>query len=110
MKMVVYFETDNGSSPFEKWINKLRDLKGLAAIDRRLRKIEREGLFGDHAPVKGIGAENLFELKIFVGPGYRIYYGVEGKQVVVILGGSDKGDQKTAIKKAKAHWKEYRER
>jgi len=108
VKTVIYYETEKGSIPFEKWISKLRDFKGVAAIDRRLRKIEREGFFGDHAPVKGIDAENLFELRIFIGPGYRVYYGRDGDRIVVILGGSDKGNQKAAINKAKVHWKEYR--
>jgi len=108
VKTVIYYETENGSCPFEKWLGKLRDLKAMAAIDRRLRRIERENFFGDHAPIKGADAENLFELRIFVGPGYRVYYGLDGERAVVILGGSGKGDQKVAIKKAKERWKDYR--
>lgn len=110
MKTVIYYETESGSIPFEKWLGKLRDLKAMAAIDRRLRKIEREGYFGDHAQIKGADADNLFELRIFAGPGYRIYYGLDGEQIVVIIGGSDKSGQKTAIKKAKECWKDYKSR
>ncbi|MBF0170590.1 MAG: type II toxin-antitoxin system RelE/ParE family toxin [Nitrospinae bacterium] len=81
--------------PFGKWFGKLKDVKAMAAIVRRLRKIEREGYFGDHAPIKG--ADDLYELRIFVGPGYRVYYGLDGDRIVVILGGSDKGRQADAI-------------
>ena len=46
----------------------------------------------------------VYELRIQFGPGYRVYYGLDGKEIVLLLCGGDKGTQKKDIKKAVAHW------
>lgn len=73
-----------------------------ARIIKRFDHVEK-GNFGDH---KGLGP-NLFELRFFFGPGYRIYYTIkeatEGMTtVVMMLCGGDKSSQKKDIEKAKA--------
>jgi len=50
----------------------------------------------------------VWELRIDVGPGYRIYYAIAGSQVVLLLCGGDKRCQTADIRAAKAHWKEYK--
>jgi len=50
----------------------------------------------------------VYELRIQFGPGYRVYYGLDGKEIVLLLCGGDKGTQKKDIKKAVAHWEEYK--
>ena len=97
-------ELDNGRVPFEDWFESLRDLKLQAAVDSRLARI-RAGNFGDH---KSVGAE-VFELRIHKGPGLRVYYGKQGEEVVILLGGGDKGTQARDISRAKQMWRQWLE-
>ena len=82
---------------FANWIDSLRDQRAVAAILRRIARMER-GLFGDVEPV----GEGVSELRIDQGPGYRVYFIKTGKTVVVLLCGGDKSTQKKDIKAAKA--------
>jgi putative addiction module killer protein len=93
----------NGKSYFREWVESL-DLRTTKTIDRRLLRLET-GNFGD---VKPIG-EGLSELRIDYGPGYRVYFGRAGKEIILLLCGSDKSGQDRAIAKAKSLWKEYKE-
>jgi putative addiction module killer protein len=61
------------------------------------------GNFGDSKPVGG-GVE---ELRIDLGPGYRIYFGRDGKTVVVLLCAGGKSTQSRDIETAKAFWRDY---
>ncbi|MCE2744904.1 MAG: type II toxin-antitoxin system RelE/ParE family toxin [Burkholderiales bacterium] len=74
----------------------MKDRKAKFRIQVRIDRLE-QGHFGD---VKSVG-EGVNELRIFYGPGYRIYYVQKGSVVVVLLCGGDKGSQKADI--AKAH-------
>jgi putative addiction module killer protein len=58
---------------------------------------------GDFAPV----GEGVKELRMFFGPGYRIYFGEEADNVVILLYGGDKSTQKQDIQTAQGYWKEY---
>jgi putative addiction module killer protein len=81
----------------------LKDIVGQAKIAARVTRAS-QGNFGAHEPV----GEGVCELKINFGPGYRVYYGIEGDDLV-LLGGGDKDTQTADIKIAKARWKEYRD-
>jgi len=89
---------------FREWFDNLKDIKAQVKIDIRIGRL-RLGNFGD---AKGVG-HGVYELKIHFGPGYRVYYGLEGSKIVLLLCGGDKSSQKKDIKKAVAHWKEYKE-
>jgi putative addiction module killer protein len=52
--------------------------------------------------------EGVFELKIDFAAGYRVYFGQDGKIIVVLLCGGDKSSQDADIKRAKQYWKDYR--
>ena len=81
----------------------MRDISLSRSVDARLTRV-RDGNFGDH---KGVG-EGVFELRIPKGPGLRVYYGLDGEDLVILLGGGDKSTQDKDIKEAKALWKEYK--
>jgi len=82
---------------FAKWLKAVRDPLGRRAVVRRLARIASTDHFGDHA---GVG-EGVSELRIDVGPGYRIYYTVRDGRVVLLLCGGDKDSQERDIRRAK---------
>lgn len=81
---------------FDSWIGKLRDRKARARIQARIDRIEL-GNFGD---VEAVG-EGVSELRIFYGPGYRVYFTKQSSVVVVLLIGGDKSSQSKDIERAK---------
>lgn len=97
--------TEEGAVPFAVWLERLRDAQVRAQIQRRLARV-RLGLLGDYKAVGG----GVYELRIDIGPGYRIYWTQVGKTVVLLLCGGDKSSQAADIAKAKTFWADYRER
>lgn len=83
------------SEEFDAWLSALKDKVGLARIIHRIRSAEH-GNFGDCEPV----GEGVTEMRIHVGPGYRIYYTRRGEVVYLVLLGGDKSSQKRDIKRA----------
>ena len=73
-------------------------------IRARLDRVEL-GNFGTAKPL----GDGVCELKIDHGPGYRIYYAMNGKTVVLLLIGGDKSTQQKDIETAKAYWKRQKE-
>ena len=71
-------------------------------IGARIRRLEA-GLYGDCEPV----GEGVSELRMFFGPGYRVYFGEEAGNIVILLLGGDKSTQTQDIQTAQAYWKEY---
>ncbi len=81
---------------FANWFNSLRDRRAKARIQARIDRLET-GHFGDIAPVgKGVN-----ELRIFYGPGYRVYFVKQGLAIVILLSGGDKSTQSSDIVEAK---------
>lgn len=80
---------------FSKWLSKLKDIKGKVSILRRVDRMKL-GNFGDY---KAVG-NNISELRIPTGPGYRVYYIKMDGEIVVLLIGGDKSSQRDDIKKA----------
>ncbi len=99
---LIMLETQEGDVPFEKWLENLKSKAFQVAVDARLTRVA-DGNFGDH---KSVG-EGVFELRIPKGPGLRIYYGLDGPRLVVLIGGGDKSSQKKDIRNAQKLWKEY---
>lgn len=104
-KTIKYYKTKEGKTPFLDWLNSLKDIKSRAKIRIRLDRV-RLGNLGDHESVGG----GVSELRINYGPGYRVYFGMEGKEIVLLLTGGDKKTQGRDIKKAKVFWDEYKEK
>lgn len=89
--MNTFFRTDE----FDAWLSALSDRVGRARIISRIRAAEA-GNFGDCEPV----GEGVSEMRIHVGPGYRLYYMRRGEVVYLLLLGGDKSSQKRDIKRA----------
>ncbi len=99
---VIVFAEKNGREPFTQWLYDLKDSVGRKRILIRITRLE-QGNYGDCEPV----GEGVSELRMFFGPGYRVYFGEDADNIVVLLCGGDKGSQQQDIKKAQAYWQEY---
>ena len=97
------YVTPDGRRPFEDWLNSLKNLAAQARILARLERV-RLGLLGDCKPV----GEGVSELRVDTGPGYRVYFGQQGRSIVILLCGGSKATQQKDIAAARAFWKDYR--
>ena len=88
---------------FAKWFKKLNDTVAKIAIVKRLFRLEA----GNTGDCKSVG-DSVFELRINVSKGYRIYFMNLDLKVILLLIGSDKTSQEADIKKAKKLAKEVK--
>ena len=103
LKRIKTYIRSNGKAPFEEWITSIRDKSIAAKIFTRIDRL-RLGNFGD---CKSVG-DGVSEVRLHFGSGYRIYFGVVGSDVVLLLLlGGEKSFQKKDIEKAKLFWKEF---
>ncbi len=86
---------------FTVWLAGLRDRRARARILKRLDRA-RNGNLGDIAPV----GEGVSEMRIFYGPGYRVYFVRREETLIVLLCGGDKSTQGADIAAAKELAKE----
>ena len=91
-----------GVSPFARWREKL-DATMRARVTVAVLRLEA----GNFSAVKGVGA-GVFELRLNFGPGYRVYFGKDGEQLVVLLGGGTKKRQQADIEAAQTLWQDYK--
>jgi putative addiction module killer protein len=84
------------SDDFDAWLSELGDLKAKARILVRLRNA-MNGNLGDCAAV----GDGVLEMRLHVGPGYRIYFMRRGEAVYLLLCGGDKSSQKRDIERAR---------
>ncbi len=99
------YRTAAGDEPFTQWLADLADRQARARILARLERLE-VGNFGDTKFVR----EGVSEIRIDWGPGYRVYFGREGRTVILLLCGGDKRKQDQDIKRAIELWQEYENR
>lgn len=99
------YQTSDGRIPIAEWLGRLRDQEARARIAARLVRLQ-VGNRGDWKPV-GLG---VFELRVDVGPGYRVYCAQHGTAVMLLLCGGDKRTQSQDIETAHAYWKDYKSR
>jgi putative addiction module killer protein len=95
--------TEAGRSPFAEWFDDLEAVTA-ARVDRYIRRLEA-GNFGAAKPLR----EGVFELRLDFGPGYRIYYGREGRTIIILLGGGSKRQQRADIARAVDRWTRYKQ-
>jgi putative addiction module killer protein len=102
---VEVYASESGAVPFDEWMLGLKDPIGRGAIDARIGRL-RQGSLG--TKFRDIG-HGLLELKVDVGPGYRIYLADDGRNSLILLAGK-KHTQKRDIKAAKEYWADYKAR
>jgi len=99
------YVTPDGKRPFEEWMRTLKDVDAQGRMLARLERV-RLGLLGD---CKSVG-EGVSEFRVDAGLGYRVYFGQDGRSLVVLLCGGSKARQRKDIADAKVFWKNYRSR
>ena len=100
-KEIRIYENEEGHAPFSEWMDR-QQAPLYGKLMARLERVEL-GNLGDH---RGIG-EGVFELRIDFGPWYRIYFGLDGSELVVLLIGGTKKTQQRDIDTAKHYWRNY---
>lgn len=93
-----------GNSPFANWLTQL-NTQAAAKIATALYRMEQ----GNLSNAKSVGA-GVHEYKIDFGPGFRLYFGKDGEQLIILVGGGTKKRQSKDIEKAKARWQDYKQR
>ena len=91
-------------SPFRRWFDSL-DGQAAALVTIAIDRLGE----GNTSNAKALG-EGVSELRINRGPGYRIYFGWDGKVLVILLGGGTKRRQQNDIQAALRHWRAYKAR
>lgn len=103
IRRAIIYKTDNGHEPYSEYIASLKDRGGAAKIRVRVTRAEL-GNFGSHRKI----GKGIIELKIDYGPGYRVYVGQHGQELIVLLCAGDKSTQDTDIKAALKWWEEFK--
>lgn len=93
----------DGHSPFASWLEALQDSAARGRIAAAILRME-EGNLGDS---KSVG-DGVFERRLDYGPGYRIYFGRDGHELVILLAGGTKKRQAKDIEHARARWESYK--
>jgi putative addiction module killer protein len=92
----------SGKNYYREWLRNIPK-SDAARIDRRLAN----ALAGNLGDIKAI-REGLAEMRLHFGPGYRVYFGFEGREIIVLLIGSSKDDQSRVIPRALDLWRQYK--
>lgn len=100
----VYVRPD-GAAPYSVWLEGLTDREAVARIRVRLARL-RLGNPGDWRAVGG----GVRELRIDLGPGYRVYLGMRGPRMAVLLWGGTKSGQERDIRLARRYWSDHAQR
>lgn len=93
-----------GVAPFAKWFNRI-EANAAARVTIALIRMQQ----GNLSEVQGVGA-GVYEYRIHYGPGYRVYFGKDGDQLIILLGGGTKKRQHKDVANAHAVWLDYKRR
>ncbi len=89
---------------YRDWIDSLKDLAGRARVLMRVDRL----IHGNPGAHRNL-TDGVSELKIDVGPGYRVYYSQRGERLMLLLAGGDKSSQQKDIAKAVLLSKQFEE-
>ena len=82
---------------FDSWLKGLKDERAKSAILLRILRIQEKDLLGDFKRIE----PNVYELRIHLKPGYRIYFTYRNNQLLLLIGGGTKRTQSRDIDKYK---------
>jgi putative addiction module killer protein len=102
---VRHYLTELGRDLYQAWLDGLKDMRARVAIQRRVDRLT-VGNYGDHKFFR----DGVWELRIDVGAGYRVYYTQAGRTIVLLLCGGGKRTQKADIDRAVKYWNDYQRR
>jgi len=91
------------TTQYSNWFKGLKDNRAKAKISIRINRIEA----GNLGVSKSVGA-GVSELVIDYGPGYRVYFGKKGNEIIILLAGSTKQNQQKTIDESKKLWSEIK--
>ncbi|MBR2207461.1 MAG: type II toxin-antitoxin system RelE/ParE family toxin [Synergistaceae bacterium] len=101
-KVIHYIEGDRDI--FLEWLENLKDIRGLNAVRKVIDRV-KSGNFGDNHYCR----DGVWEFRIKLSPGYRVYYSISGKKIILLLCGGSKQTQDRDIDKAVEYLKKYKE-
>jgi putative addiction module killer protein len=100
-----HYLTASGRDLYQAWLDDLKDMRARVAIQRRVDRLAA-GNYGDHEFCR----DGIWELRIDVGAGYRVYYARAGRTILLMVCGGDKRTQAADIKRAVTFWDDYQRR
>lgn len=103
LKATEYLDAE-GESPFARWFNQL-NVEAANKVTTAVYRLE----LGNFSNVEPVGA-GVSEYKIDFGPGYRIYFGLDGKELIILLAGGSKKRQSRDVEHAQRYWRQYKQR
>jgi putative addiction module killer protein len=103
-KLILFYETADGKIPVSDWLDGLRG-QDKTTYDRIINFIDRVEA-GNESNFKPEG-DGVTALRMDFGPGYRIYFGQDGKELVILLIGGNKSTQGQDLATAKKYWGDY---
>ena len=99
---ILQYQTAKGKRPFGEWLLSLKDKSVRARILARLDRL----ILGNFGDTRRVGT-GVWELRFHFGPGYRVYFGLDGDKIVILLCGGDKSGQWRDIQHAQECWTDY---
>ena len=104
---VEVYETETGDAPFQEWLDGIKNAETKTQIVARIRRAAL-GNFGDWKALTD--AAGIYEMRIHSGQGFRIFYAVVGRTIILLLAGSTKKEQDRTIARARSYFEDYKRR
>lgn len=105
MFTIRHYVTADGKDIFLDWLKGIRDPVAKVQIVKRVNRVE-QGNLGDHRFCR----DGVWELRVDIGAGYRVYYAKAGAKLVLLLAGGDKRSQDADIDRAIQNWQDWKKR
>ena len=103
---ILHYLDPRGRDIYQDWLDQLHDIVSRIAVQRRIDRVADTSNLGNC----NFCNSGVWELKIDVGPGYRVYYAESERAIVLLLCGGTKRTQKRDIQNAVKYWKDYQKR